>query len=92
MKQGKEGWVKDDMKKDLELISLPLCLTDYAEELRFYLIHMTEVSEKITCLLESKRERERKLEKEGLMCVYFVCEPEGQSTLLEITLQGRHKD
>lgn len=54
-KQRKEGWVvgrneKDDTKKELEFISVLLCVTDYAEELRFYLIHMTEVRETLLCV------------------------------------------
>lgn len=94
MKQGKHGRVlemkeMDDTNKELKWISLLLCLTDYTEELRFYLIHMTEVRE----MSVWKQKKERKKEKQGLMwTAYSVCEPEGQLTLSEITLQGKKKD
>lgn len=55
MIQRKDGWVvvrkeEDDVKKEFKLISLLFCLADYAEELRFYLIHMTEVRERSVCV------------------------------------------
>ena len=55
VKWRKEGWVvgrkgKYETKKEFELISILLYFTDYAEELRFYLIHMTEVRAKIVCV------------------------------------------
>lgn len=54
---------------------------------------MTEVRGKIANVYVCERKRGRKKEKEGLMrTAYFVCEPEGQLTLVEITLQGRNKD
>lgn len=46
-------------------MSLLLWFADYAEELRFYLIHMTEVRETIVLCLKGKREE--KVGKGGLM-------------------------
>lgn len=37
-------------------------LTDYAEELRFYLIHMTEVRERLVCVYVCWKETEGKSE------------------------------
>lgn len=47
-------------------------LTDFAEELRFYLIHMTEVREKMGCVW--KKMRQGNGQKEGLIwAAYSVC-------------------
>lgn len=59
MKDAASGTRKDDTKKDLKWISLLLCFTDYAEELRFYLIHMTEVREMIVCVCVEEKEGEK---------------------------------
>ena len=88
-------WLAGRKKVKIEFEINPFCcfcLADYAEELRFYLIHMTEVREQ-NCVCAEEKKRERKKEKAGPMwTAYFVCEPEGQSNLVEITLQGRHRD
>lgn len=65
-------------KKDLNLTFSSLCLADYTEELRFYLIHMTEVRGRIVRVVEKgkkKRDKEGKLGSN--VNSYFVCEPEG---------------
>lgn len=50
-----------------------LCFTDYAEELRFYLIHMTEVRDLCNrvcvcvCALDVKEKRQKRKGNQGLM-------------------------
>lgn len=52
-----------------------ICLADYAEELRFYLIHMTEVRESV---FEKEKLAKTQSAKEGLTrAAHLVCEPEG---------------
>lgn len=47
---------------NLNLNSSSLCLTDYAEELRFYIIHMTEVRGGNMCVCFKDKDSERKKE------------------------------
>lgn len=56
-----------------------ICLADYAEELRFYLIHMTEVRESVfMCVFEKEKLAKTQSAKEGLTrAAHLVCEPEG---------------
>lgn len=56
-----------------------ICLADYAEELRFYLIHMTEVRESVfMCVFEKEKLAKTQRAKEGLTrAAHLVCEPEG---------------
>lgn len=92
IREGKDLLGEDDTQRDCTLTSsLVFCVPDYAEELRFYLIHMTEVRKRavLVCVCFRERGGQRRF---LMRAAYFVCEPEGQLTLVEITLQRRHCD
>lgn len=78
-KRTRVGFGKKKKKVLLTSSSSLICLADYAEELRFYLIHMTEVRESVfMCVFEKEKLAKTQSTKEGVTrTAHLVCEPEG---------------
>lgn len=76
--QSRVGLAKKSLVKSSSSSSL-ICLADYAEELRFYLIHMTEVRESVFIrVFEKEKLAKTQSAEEGVTrTAHLVCEPEG---------------